>query len=139
MKNSNRPAPGSAVDPSDAPCIAVAEELSFCAGSAVRHLWRASRRRAVEDEATRIDDLEMARWYVERELQRLRHTASTESGRRDAERARTGVARVHRHHAEFARGLEMDAPRCDLELDDADGVHRCELAPDHAGPCRRLQ
>lgn len=49
--------------PSGIECIQVAEHLNFCLGNAVKYIWRA-------DLKGGTGDLEKAKWYIERELQR---------------------------------------------------------------------
>lgn len=49
-------------------CIQVTEGMSFCRGNAVKYLWRAG----LKDPAKEIEDLEKAKWYIEREIQRLK-------------------------------------------------------------------
>lgn len=53
--------------PSGVECIQITEHMSFCVGNAVKYLWRAG----LKSDDT-IEDLEKARWYVDREIQRLR-------------------------------------------------------------------
>lgn len=74
QKNSNDApgddAPGDAVNhpphytshPSGIECIAVTEHMSFCVGNAIKYLWRADLK------GNAIEDLEKAKWYIEREL-----------------------------------------------------------------------
>lgn len=50
--------------------IDITGELTFCAGNAVKYLARAGRIDGVHKE-DRVLDLEKARWYVDREIQRL--------------------------------------------------------------------
>jgi 3',5'-cyclic AMP phosphodiesterase CpdA len=64
--------------PSGVECIVVTEHLNFCVGNAVKYLWRAGLKpgdalapAAVADHLKRIEDLKKARWYVDREIQRL--------------------------------------------------------------------
>lgn len=52
-------------NPSGVECIDVVEHLTFNRGNAIKYLWRAG---AKGDE---IEDLRKARWYVDREIQRL--------------------------------------------------------------------
>ena len=52
--------------PSGIECIDVVEVLSFNVGNAIKYLWRHG------DKGSPIQDLEKARWYVDREIQRLR-------------------------------------------------------------------
>lgn len=53
--------------PSGVECIEITEHMNFCLGNAVKYIWRAGLK--TDDP---IVDLEKARWYIERELQRLR-------------------------------------------------------------------
>lgn len=52
--------------PSGVECIAVTEHMNFCIGNAVKYLWRAG----LKGDA--LEDLEKARWYVEREIARVK-------------------------------------------------------------------
>lgn len=45
-------------------CIQIVEHMGFNPGNAVKYLWRADLKGAA------IQDLEKARWYVDREIQR---------------------------------------------------------------------
>lgn len=51
--------------PSGVECITVTEHMNFNVGNAVKYLWRA-------DHKNGIEDLEKARWYIDREIQRLK-------------------------------------------------------------------
>ena len=51
--------------PSGVECIQIVEHCNFCIGNAIRYLWRADLK------ADRLQDLEKARWYVDREIKRL--------------------------------------------------------------------
>lgn len=55
--------------PSGVECIQIAEHYGFCIGNAIKYLWRAG----LKGDA--IEDLEKARWYLDREIQRRRATA----------------------------------------------------------------
>ena len=46
-------------------CIQITEHMNFCIGNAVKYLWRAD----LKDDA--IEDLQKAKWYIEREIERL--------------------------------------------------------------------
>lgn len=46
-------------------CIDVVEHMNFNRGNAVKYIWRAG---AKGDE---IEDLKKARWYIDREIQRM--------------------------------------------------------------------
>lgn len=50
--------------PSGVECIQVTEGMNFCLGNAVKYIWRAD----LKGEA--IQDLEKARWYLDREIER---------------------------------------------------------------------
>jgi len=52
--------------PSGVEHIQISEHMNFCIGNAVKYLWRAG----LKDDA--IMDLEKARWYINREIARLR-------------------------------------------------------------------
>lgn len=47
-------------------CIQVTEHMNFCLGNAMKYIWRAG----LKDNA--IQDLEKAKWYIEREIARLK-------------------------------------------------------------------
>lgn len=47
--------------PSGIECIQVTEHMSFCLGNAVKYVWRADHKNALED-------IKKARWYVERAI-----------------------------------------------------------------------
>lgn len=57
--------------PSGIECIAVTEHMNFNLGNAVKYIWRAGLK-----SADPITDLEKARWYIDRELGRLRKEVS---------------------------------------------------------------
>lgn len=46
-------------------CITVVEHMTFNIGNAVKYLWRAG------DKGSELTDLQKARWYVQREFERL--------------------------------------------------------------------
>jgi Protein of unknwon function (DUF3310) len=54
--------------PSGVECITVVEHMTFNAGNAVKYLWRAG----LKDATPAILDLEKARWYIDREIQRVK-------------------------------------------------------------------
>lgn len=54
--------------PSGIECIDVVEHMTFNAGNAVKYLWR----NGLKDETPAIQDLEKARWYIDREIARVR-------------------------------------------------------------------
>ena len=49
--------------PSGVECITVTEHMSFCLGNAIKYLWRADLKNGIED-------LEKARWYITREIEK---------------------------------------------------------------------
>ena len=49
-------------------CIQVTEHMNFCIGNAVKYCWRAGLK------GDGIEDLKKAKWYIEREIQRLEGT-----------------------------------------------------------------
>lgn len=51
--------------PSGVECITITEAFNFCLGNAIKYIWRAG----LKGDAKQ--DLEKARWYVDREIQRL--------------------------------------------------------------------
>ena len=52
--------------PSGVECIQVTEHMNFCLGNAVKYIWRAGLKGPDP-----ITDLRKARWYIDREIQRL--------------------------------------------------------------------
>lgn len=48
--------------------IDITENLNFCRGNAVKYLCRAGQK----DPDKEVEDLEKARWYINREIQRVR-------------------------------------------------------------------
>lgn len=52
------------VHPSGVECIDVIEHMSLNVGNAVKYLWRA------DEKGAPIQDLEKARWYIDREIQK---------------------------------------------------------------------
>jgi len=50
--------------PSGVECIQITEHMNFCLGNAVKYIWRA------DEKGNAIEDLEKARWYIDREIQR---------------------------------------------------------------------
>lgn len=57
--------------PSGIECIQVTEHMGFCLGNAIKYIWRAD----LKNDA--IEDLEKAKWYIERELQKRRKTRTS--------------------------------------------------------------
>lgn len=58
----NRP-PHYTQHPSGVECIQITEHMSFTIGNAMKYLWRADLKNGVED-------LEKAKWYIQREIDR---------------------------------------------------------------------
>lgn len=52
--------------PSGIECIQITEYMNFCLGNAIKYIWRAG-----EKHETPLEDLKKAKWYIEREIQRL--------------------------------------------------------------------
>ena len=50
--------------PSGIECIQITEHMGFCLGNAIKYIWRAD----LKNDA--IEDLEKAKWYIERELKK---------------------------------------------------------------------
>lgn len=50
--------------PSGIQAIEVTEHMNFCLGNAIKYIWRAD----LKDDA--ITDLEKAKWYIDREIER---------------------------------------------------------------------
>jgi len=57
--------------PSGIECIQITEHMGFCLGNAVKYIWRAD----LKNDA--IEDLEKARWYIEREIMKRKQTTHT--------------------------------------------------------------
>lgn len=55
--------------PSGVECIAITEHMGFCLGNAVKYIWRAD----LKHDA--IQDLEKARWYLDREIAKRKAAA----------------------------------------------------------------
>lgn len=50
--------------PSGVECIQITEHLNFCVGNAIKYLWR------TDLKGDPIENLEKARWYIDREIAR---------------------------------------------------------------------
>lgn len=61
--------------PSGVECITIAEHMNFCVGNAIKYLWRA------DAKGYAIEDLEKARWYIDREISR-RHAETAAAAER---------------------------------------------------------
>jgi hypothetical protein len=53
--------------PSGVECITVVEHMNFNIGNAIKYLWRT-------DHKNGLEDLKKARWYIDREIQRVEGT-----------------------------------------------------------------
>ena len=51
--------------PSGVEAIQVTEHFNFCVGNAIKYLWRAG------EKGKYIEDLKKAKWYIEREINRV--------------------------------------------------------------------
>lgn len=49
--------------PSGVECIQITEHMNFCLGNATKYIWRADLKNGIED-------LQKAKWYIEREIER---------------------------------------------------------------------
>lgn len=58
--------------PSGVECIDITEHMGFCLGNAVKYIWRADMK------GDALEDLQKARWYIDRELERRRNTQLTD-------------------------------------------------------------
>lgn len=56
--------------PSGVECIQVTEHMNFNLGNATKYIWRAGLKNP-----SVLEDLEKARWYVDREIERLKNLA----------------------------------------------------------------
>lgn len=56
--------------PSGVECITVTEHYDFCIGNAIKYLWRAGLKKeeGMDDYTKKIEDLEKAIWYIQREI-----------------------------------------------------------------------
>ncbi|UEA61382.1 DUF3310 domain-containing protein [Gordonia otitidis] len=59
--------------PSGIECVQITEHMGFCLGNAVKYIWRADLK------GNAIEDLEKARWYIDREIRR-RYLADARPG-----------------------------------------------------------
>lgn len=58
--------------PSGVECIQITEHMGFNIGNAIKYLWRA------DDKGAPIEDLEKAKWYIEREIKKRRACDQTD-------------------------------------------------------------
>lgn len=54
--------------PSGVECITITEHFNFCLGNAIKYIWRAGLK-----SENAIEDLHKARWYIEREIERMKN------------------------------------------------------------------
>lgn len=54
--------------PSGVECIQVTEHMNFCLGNAIKYIWRCG------DKGDPVQDLKKARWYIDREIERLQNS-----------------------------------------------------------------
>lgn len=57
--------------PSGVECIEITQHMNFCLGNAIKYLWRAGLKSDVP-----IEDLKKARWYINREIERIEALAA---------------------------------------------------------------
>lgn len=55
--------------PSGIECIQITEHMNFNLGNAVKYIWRN------DEKGNPIEDLEKAKWYIQREIDRLKKVA----------------------------------------------------------------
>ena len=63
------------VHPSGVQCIEVTEHMNFCLGNAIKYIWRAGikgENASIVKNSKKIEDLEKAAWYLQREIAKLR-------------------------------------------------------------------
>lgn len=53
--------------PSGVECIEITQHHNFCIGNVIKYVWRAG----IKGEDTKIEDLKKARWYLNKEIERL--------------------------------------------------------------------
>ena len=58
--------------PSGVECIQIAEHMNFCRGNALKYLFRAG----VKEKGRELEDLKKARWYLDREIDRLAYAGT---------------------------------------------------------------
>ena len=58
--------------PSGVECIDVVEHMGFNLGNSVKYIWRADHK-----SETPIEDLQKAKWYISREIERLQAVKQT--------------------------------------------------------------
>lgn len=53
--------------PSGVECIQVTEHMNFNLGNVIKYIWRGG----LKDDAPTLRDLQKARWYLDREIERI--------------------------------------------------------------------
>lgn len=112
--------------PSGIECIDVTERLDFCAGNAVKYLWRA------DDKGRRGEDIKKAIWYLERYINNFAINAHYQMGRDDTMLARY-AERLLQH------GGWNSAPICNIIMAAVNGygpgiqtaIHQCHMIINH--------
>lgn len=66
------------VDPSGVECIEIVQHMNFCRGNAMKYIWRAGKK---ENE---IQDLKKARYYINKEIERLENRDNTNNNQKDS-------------------------------------------------------
>lgn len=59
--------------PSKIECIQITEHMNFCLGNAVKYIWRCG------EKGDPVQDLKKARWYIDREIERLEKAVDNSS------------------------------------------------------------
>ena len=59
--------------PSGIECIQIAEHFPFCIGQVIKYVWRAGLKDITRE--GEVEDLKKARWYLDREIQRMEKRA----------------------------------------------------------------
>jgi len=59
--------------PSGVECIQITEHMGFCLGNAMKYIWRA------DEKGKAVEDLEKAKWYLEREIERRSSTQTADA------------------------------------------------------------
>lgn len=54
-------------------CIQITEHMNFCRGNAVKYIWRCG------EKGDPVQDLKKARWYIDREIERLEKAVDNSS------------------------------------------------------------
>lgn len=81
-------------DPSGIECIEITRHRNFNIGNAFKYLWRSG----LKDDATEIEDLEKAVWYINDEIARLRRQQQAQAAP-NTEAVLAAVRRAQRREA----------------------------------------